>query len=58
MELIFLWLFFGVTAAMIASSKRRSGCGWFLLGILFGPLAWIVIALPKVTKGETPKFYW
>jgi hypothetical protein len=45
MELIvpIIWLLCGVGAAMIASSKGRSGCGWFVAGALFGPFALLVV---------------
>lgn len=33
---------------IIASSKDRDGCGWFLLGCLFGPFALVVAALPSL----------
>lgn len=41
---VVIWLLFGVVSAVIASSKGRSGCGWFLLGILLGPFG-LILAL-------------
>jgi len=38
MEYLFLWLGFGVVSAMIASSKGNSGCLWFFIGVLLGPI--------------------
>ena len=46
MEFILIWLFCGICCSMIAKGKGRSGCAWFLLGILFGPFAFIIAALP------------
>jgi len=49
---------FGLAAAIIASSKGRTGCGWFLLGVLFGPFSLVVAALPSRMPGAekpTPK---
>lgn len=34
-----IWLGSGVIAALAASSRGRFAAGWFLLGLLFGPLA-------------------
>ena len=33
-----IWVGCGVAASLIAASKGRTGCGWFLIGFLFGPL--------------------
>lgn len=38
---VLLWGFFGLVSAMVAANKGRSGCGWFVLGILFGPFAFV-----------------
>ena len=43
--LFLLWMACGLAASLIAASKARSGCGWFVLGILFGPLAILAIAV-------------
>jgi DNA-directed RNA polymerase subunit RPC12/RpoP len=40
---VLFWLACGIGAAMIASSKGRSGCGWFVGGSLFGPLALLIV---------------
>jgi len=50
------WLIFGLVAAAIASSKGRSGCGWFIMGGLLGPFALVVALLPEKEKtGATKK---
>lgn len=33
----------------------RGGCGWFLLGILFGPFALVVAFLPSMAQKEIQK---
>jgi len=50
MEVFFIaiWLFCGIIAGVIANRKGRSGCGWFLLGILLGPFAFAVALLPDI----------
>jgi hypothetical protein len=50
MEIAIVWLLFGVVSAVIASKKGRSGCGWFILGILLGPFG-LILAL-VVSKDE------
>jgi hypothetical protein len=53
MELLFFWIAFAVLCAVIASSKGRSGFGWFFLGAIFGVFALIaVIAMPAVKGSE------
>jgi hypothetical protein len=42
-----IWILFGVAAAMAAANKGRSGCGWFLLGVLLGPFGLIFALLAK-----------
>lgn len=43
-----VWFFSALAATAIATSKNRSQLGWFALGFLFGPLALIVAAFPKL----------
>ncbi|MFK7161599.1 hypothetical protein V6U78_11185 [Marinospirillum sp. MEB164] len=53
MELIFfIWVLCGVVAAFIASLKGVSILGWFFLGVLFGPLSWLFLAVK--TSEEKP----
>jgi len=37
-------MLFGIVSAVVASNKGRSGCGWFLVGILLGPFG-LILAL-------------
>ena len=60
MEIVIIWLLFGIVAMVIANAKERSGCGWFLLGCMFGPFSLVVLALPALGKKvpmQTGKFY-
>jgi hypothetical protein len=41
-EILIIWLVCGVVAAVVATNKGRSGCGWFILGVLLGPLGFIL----------------
>lgn len=36
---LIIWFFFGICSAMIASGKGRSSGAWFVLGLIFGPVA-------------------
>ena len=42
MEILVIWLLFGIVSAVVAANKGRSGCGWFALGILLGPFGLIL----------------
>lgn len=45
MEYLAIWFGIAVVTAIVASSRGRSGFGWFLLGCLFSLLALILVAL-------------
>ena len=40
-----IWLLFGILGAWIATTKGRSGCGWFLLCSILGPIGLILAAV-------------
>jgi hypothetical protein len=42
-----LWVVSGILGAWIATTKGRSGCGWFLLCALLGPIGLILAAVVK-----------
>ncbi len=41
MEIVILWLLFGVGAAVVAGNRGGNGCLWLALGFLFGPFGLI-----------------
>lgn len=45
MEILFGWIAIAGVTAMVASSKGRSGFGWFILGLLLSLLALVLVAL-------------
>jgi hypothetical protein len=49
MELFFLWVACSVLVAVFASSRDRSGFGWFLLSLFISPLLTLIFLaiLPK-----------
>lgn len=46
--IVVVWIFCAVVSAAIARGKNRSGFGWFMLGLCFGPLAFAVGFLPPL----------
>ena len=46
------WLVFAAFTGWIATQKGRSGCGWFLLGAIFGIFALIGIAIVPNKKTD------
>lgn len=48
MELVFIWLLFGIFSALLASYKNRNAIGWFFVGLIFGPFGLLVAAFPKI----------
>jgi len=55
MELIVLWLIFGIVCAVVASGKGKSGCLWFFLGVLLGPIGLIIILVMPSDKPQVEK---
>lgn len=53
MEIFIFWIFFSIIVGWIASTKYRSGIGFFLLSILISPLLSLIIVLilPKNEEG-------
>lgn len=48
MEIMIIWFLFGVVSSVVATSKGRSGCGWFALGVLLGPFGFILsLIIPR-----------
>ena len=43
-------LVFGVVASIIACGQGRNSLGWFLAGLLIGPFALVVAAMPPVVR--------
>jgi len=53
MAFFIIWLGCAIVSAVIASSKGRSGGGWFILGAIFGIFALVAVAfMPAVAKPE------
>lgn len=57
LTIIFFWLMFALVVGMIASSRGRSGFGWFLLACLVSPLLagiFLLVSSNLATKAERP----
>ncbi len=50
MDVFIFALVFSVLASIIAYSKGRNSFGWFITGLLVGPLALVVATLPPVVR--------
>ncbi len=53
--LIVGWLACAIFAAVIASSKGRSGGAWFLLGCLFGIFTLLAVGFMPAEKKKMPQ---
>ena len=53
------WIFLSILVGIFASSKKRSGIGWFLLSLIISPLITFIIVLvagpPASTLKKCPK---
>ncbi len=54
MEILLFWFGIAIITAIAASSKGRSGLGWFILGCLFPLLALILVAIMPAVKARDP----
>ena len=52
MEYLLIWGLFGIAAGIVASNKGRSGCGFFLLGVLLGPFGLLFALIAKKDDRE------
>ena len=48
---VLAWLLFGIVSGFVARKKGRSGCGWFLLGVLLGPIG-LILAFAASSRKE------
>lgn len=51
MEIFFFWLIFSIVVGVAASSRGRSGFGWFVLSVLISPLLALILVLVLSRKG-------
>ena len=51
----FIWIAFGIICAIIASGKGRSGCVWFLLGMLLGPIGFVLALVMEKNQSALEK---
>jgi hypothetical protein len=50
------WIGFSILVGWFASTKRRSGVGWFFLSLIISPLiSFIIVAVIGIPKGESKK---
>ena len=41
--ILFLWLVFAFLTAVVASNHGRNGFGWFFVGLIFGPIGFLIV---------------
>lgn len=51
MEYLIIWAVFGFAAASLAKGKNRRVPLWFMIGLLIGPFAVLIVALMKSGPG-------
>ena len=51
MEIALLWLIFGIISAIAANARGRGAGWWFLMVLLFGPLAILAVLIMQNLKG-------
>ena len=51
MEILLIWLLFGVVCAMAAGARGRGPGWWFLMGCLFGPFGLVAVLVMRNLKG-------
>jgi double zinc ribbon protein len=49
-----LWLVFAITTAVVANSRGASGCLWFLIGALLGPIGLVLAVIVAKPDGRCP----
>src|SRR5688572_13922941 len=54
MEFFLFWLLFAIVVGVVASSRGRSGFGWFLLAVVISPLLAIVLVALLPSLSTTP----
>lgn len=54
MRWLVIWAVCAALAALVATSKGRSGVGWFLIGLLLGPFAFL-LSLGVSPRGGGPR---
>lgn len=52
MELVVLWLSFGVVTALAAKARGRDFVGWLVIGFLTGIFGLIAVLVMKDISGE------
>lgn len=51
MEILVIWLLFGIVCAIAANARGRGPVWWFILGILLGPLGLVAVLVMQNLKG-------
>lgn len=53
MEIVLFWLLFSIVVGVAASSRGRSGFGWFLLSVIISPVLALILVLVMPRRDQT-----
>jgi hypothetical protein len=53
-EIFFFWFIFAIVVGVVASSRGRSGFGWFLLAMVISPLLGIILVALLPSLKDAP----
>jgi len=51
-QFVFFWAILALVNTGLAQSKNRDGLTWFVISVVFGPLATLVIVASKKVEDE------
>lgn len=51
--LLLVWALMGVVGVVIAQAKKVNAFAGFVLGALFGPLGWLLLAVSSPSEGQS-----
>jgi hypothetical protein len=51
-QFVFFWVTLALINTGLAQSKNRDGLTWFVISVIFGPLATLIIVISKKSEEE------
>jgi hypothetical protein len=51
-QFVFFWAILALVNTGLAQSKNKDGLTWFVVSVIFGPIATLVIVLSKKSEEE------
>ena len=53
---LILWIPCAIITWVVATKKERSGCLWFLLGVLFGPIGLLFVLIAPENQEKVKEY--